>query len=294
MNGKNAILQLIKKTVSEYFRNDSPRLSAALSFYTLFSLAPLLLIIIVIVGYIYGRDAAEGGIVNRLTNELGEKSALLVQELIIAISRPSSSITATVSGILLSLYGASHVFNHLNISLNRIWNIKIVKKSHIGHVVERKFFLMILVIATGLFFLASLVISTTLNHFFNYLSTTVPSISKILEMSSSVISLGTTVIAFMLLFKFIPDARPAWEPVIIGSIFTAALFSIARLLLSLYFQFSIYSSVYNAAASFIILLLWLYYTSQIIFLGAQFIQIYSDLCGKPIKPAYNAAFTTHI
>ncbi len=283
--------RIIKSTFSRFFRDDCSRLAAALSFYALFSIAPLLLIVVVIVGYIYGTEAIQGNIVNRLNELIGEKGAFLIQDMIISISRPSSSILASTAGILLSLYGASNVFNHLNISINRIWKIILNPEAGLGYLLSRKFFLIILVIATGLFFLFSLIISSTFNLFAGFLQEVIPAISLIMEMFNSFFGLGITILAFVLIYKYIPDVKIAWEPLIIGSILSASLFSLSRLIISLYLRFSIYSSVYNAAASLIILLIWLYYCSQVLFLGAEFIYIYANLCGKPVKPSSNARFS---
>jgi membrane protein len=281
------LLKVIRSTFARFFRDDCSRLSAALSFYTLFSLAPLLLIVVAIVGFIYGAEAIQGNIVKRLSYFIGEKSAFLVQDLIISISRPSSSFVASTVAVFLSLYGASHVFNHLNISLNRIWNISIGPGKGVKYLLIRRFFLMIVVIATGLFFLLSLLTGSLLNYFAGFLQNAIPLISIFLGMINSLLSIGTTILAFALIYKYLADVMIAWEPVIIGSILSASLFSLSRLIIFLYLRFSVYSSVYNAAASLIILLIWLYYSSQILFWGAEFIYIYANLCGKPIRPSTN-------
>ena len=277
------VLKIIKSTFSRFFRDDCSRLAAALSFYTLFSLAPLLLIVVAIVGFIYGTEAIQGNIVKQLSGFIGEKGAFLVQDLIISISRPSSSFVASAVAIFLSLYGASQVFNQINISLNRIWNISVDSGSGLRYLLIRKFFLMILVIATGLFFLFSLLTGSLINYFAGFLQQTIPLISVFLDMMNPLLSIGTTILAFALIYKYLPDVRTAWEPVIVGSILSASLFYLNRLIIVLYLRFSVYNTVYNAAASLIILLIWLYYSSQILFLGAEFIYIYANLCGKPIR-----------
>ena len=134
------VLQVIKSTLKRFLSDDCSRLAAALSFYTLFSLAPLLLIVVAIVGFIYGTEAIQGNIVKQLSGFIGEKSAFLVQDLIISISRPSSSFIASAIAVFLSLYGASHVFNHLNISISRIWNISTGSGLSLKHLLIRKFF----------------------------------------------------------------------------------------------------------------------------------------------------------
>lgn len=277
------VLKIIKSTFSRFFRDDCSRLAAALSFYTLFSLAPLLLIVVAIVGFIYGTEAIQGNIVKQLSGFIGEKGAFLVQDLIISISRPSSSFVASAVAIFLSLYGASQVFNQINISLNRIWNISVDSGSGLRYLLIRKFFLMILVIATGLFFLFSLLTGSLINYFAGFLQQTIPLISVFLDMMNPLLSIGTTILAFALIYKYLPDVRTAWEPVIVGSILSASLFYLNRLIIVLYLRFSVYNTVYNAAASLIILLIWLYYSSQILFWGAEFIYIYANLCGKPIR-----------
>jgi len=282
--GKNTeLLKIIKNTFGKFLKDDCSRLAAALSFYTLFSLAPLLLIVVSIVGFIYGTEAIQGDIVKQLSEYIGEKSALLVQDLIISISSPSSIFVASAVAVFFSLYGASNVFNHLNISLNRIWNINTGSGLGLRYLLIRKFFLMVLVISTGLFFLLSLLTGSLLNYFAGFLHQTIPFISVFLEIMNSLLSIGTTILAFALIYKYLPDVRTAWEPVIVGSILSASFFLLSRLVIVFYLRYSVYNSVYNAAASLIILLIWLYYSSQILFFGAEFIYFYANLCGKPIK-----------
>lgn len=291
MKNSSQVLAILNKTVKRYYSDDCPRLAAGLSFYALFSIAPLLLIVIVIVGYIYGQDAVQGEIVSNLSGIIGVKSAAFVQNLILSISQPSSSIIASTAGILLSLYGASNVFEHLNVTLNRIWNIKMRPGKGVSGVIGRKFFLVILVIGTGLFFLISLLFSAMLDQIINFLQIKLPSVSLVFQLADSLISFITTIIVFMLILRYIADVYVSWEPVIIGAVLTASLFSLSRFIISLYLRFSIYGSVYNAAASVIILLLWIYYSSQILFFGAEFTKIYAALCGKPIRPSIGAIST---
>ncbi|NLP01624.1 MAG: YihY/virulence factor BrkB family protein [Fibrobacter sp.] len=277
----------IKEIYRGYTRDEIPRLAAALAYYSLFSLAPLLIIAIAIAGYVFGRDAAQGQIVEELKNAIGMRASQAVQQLILSASRPSSSIPATITGIILSLYGASQVFNHLNISLNRIWKVR--KREGLGYLswLKNRLFLILAVLSFGLFFLLSLIFSTALQWATSYFGFISP-LPWLFRTAASLLPFFLTTLLFIFIFKFIPDVKIRWGPLFYGSVFTSILFNLIRSILVIYLERSFYRSTYGAAASLVVLLLWIYFSAQILFLGAEFTRIYAMRHNEPILPAPGA------
>ncbi|NLG19266.1 MAG: YihY/virulence factor BrkB family protein [Fibrobacter sp.] len=275
----------IKEIYREYGGDDAPRLAAALAYYTLFSLAPLLIIAIAIAGYVFGREAAQGLIVEELQGTIGTRAALLVQQLLLSASRPSSSVPATIIGFLLSLYGASHVFNHLNISLNRIWRIR-QAGSGIVFWIKTKLIFILMVFSSGVFLLISLLAGAVLEWAGGYFDTILPGL---FQTANFFLSFLFTTLLFAFIFKFIPDALIRFEPLLLGSLFTSIFFNLGKSVLGLYLGRSVYRSTYGAASSLIVLLIWIYFSAQILFLGAEFTKVYARRRKKPLLPSQSAA-----
>ena len=274
----------IKEIYREYGGDDAPRLAAALAYYTLFSLAPLLIIAIAIAGYVFGREAAQGLIVEELQGTIGTRAALLVQQLLLSASRPSSSVPATLIGFLLSLYGASHVFNHLNISLNRIWRIR-QARSGIVFWIKTKLIFILMVFSSGVFLLISLLAGAVLEWTKGYFGTILPGL---FQTANFFLSFFFTTLLFAFIFKFIPDVLIRSEPLLLGSLFTSILFNLGKTVLGLFLGRSVYHSTYGAASSLIVLLIWIYFSAQILFLGAEFTKVYARRRNKPIVPSPGA------
>ena len=284
---KTAALQ---EALSHYLSVNASTLAASLAYYTLFSLAPLLIIAVAIVGFVYGKDAAEGHIIGQLSDYIGPRTARFLQELILRSFTPASGITATVISGGILIYGASTIFSQLRFSLNVIWNVRQKNKLSVVEWIKMMAFPCLLVIMSGFVLLASTIINTLIQTLAQRVDNTVHGSLFIIQAVSFFIDLGVTAIIFALLYKYVSSAVVAWRVVWVGALFTASLFSLLKIFLFFYFSRTAHISIYGAAASLVILLLWLNYTSQVIFLGAEFIRMYSLQIKCPIVPSSYASY----
>jgi membrane protein len=277
------IWNLLKDTAGEWSRDQAPRLGAALAYYATFSLAPLLIIAVSISGLVFGREAATGQIVGQIQGLVGQDTARTIQAMIEKSDQPATSIIASLIGLIALLFGASGVFGELQQSLNAIWDIEPKPKRGIWAVVKDRFFSFSMVLGTGFLLLVSLVISAALAGITNIVTGFMPGWEIITQIVNFIISLGVITILFALIFKYVPDAKIAWADVWIGAAVTALLFTIGKALIGFYIGYSSLSSTYGAAASLVVILLWVYYSAQILFFGAEFTQVYANTYGSRIR-----------
>lgn len=287
MNAQN-IWPLLKETYNEWNEDKAPRLAAALAYYTLFSLAPLLVIAIAVAGLVFGREAVEGQLFGQIRGFVGDTGASAIQEMIRGASNFSSGIVATIIGVVTLLLGAAGLFGQLQDALNTIWEVQPKPGQSFLAVVKQRFFSFSMVLGTGFLLLVSLVISTVLTAAVSYFQGLLPGSDILWQIFNFLVSFAITTGLFALIFKVVPDAEVGWEDVLAGAVVTALLFSIGRFALAYYLGRSSFSSTYGAAASLVIVLLWIYYSAQILFLGAEFTQVYARRHGSQIKPADNA------
>ncbi len=281
---------MLKETISKFLRDNAPRLAAALAYYTLFSLAPILIIAVAIVGFVYGQDAAQGQILNQLSEYIGVQAAQFVQRVIVRISRPGSGLTATIISFVILFYGASQIFNHLRFSLNAIWNLREKETLGFWQKVSGRAFSVVLVLITGVVLLLAIVVSTAVTALVSYFDNLVPGIPFLWHTANFFLNLVIATSLFALIFKYVANAKVRWNPVWVGALFTGLLFSIGRILLGLYLSRVTIISAYGAAASLVVILLWIYYSAQILFLGAEFTLVYSQRRGTPIGPSRHAQY----
>ena len=279
---------LFKLAYQGWKEDYASRLSAALSYYTIFSLAPLLVIVIAITGLIWEADAVRAQILSQIQSLVGAEGADFVADLITNTGSPGEDIVVLIIGILTLLFGALGVFNELHNSLNIILNIKqeqakgflqTVKKVIIDRLLS---FTMILGI--GFLLLVSLVVTAGLSATQETIGNSFPMSEFILQVVNLVISLGVITVLFALIFKFLPDAQIAWRDVWLGAFVTAMLFSIGKAAIGIYLGNSAVASIFGAAGSLVLLLLWIYYSAQILFFGAEFTQVYANKYGSKILP----------
>jgi membrane protein len=280
--------ELTKATFSEWDDDKASRLAAALAYYTAFSLAPLLVIAIGIAGMVFGDEAAQGEIVGQLTGLIGHDGAKLVEQMIAASRQPSRSVTATAIGVAVLLFGASGVFGQLQDALNTIWEVKPRPGRGLRGLLRDRFLSFTMVLGTGFLLLVSLALSALFAALGRLLTSALPLPEVALQVLNTIFSLGLTTLLFALIFKVIPDAKIAWRDVWIGSTITALLFTIGKLGIGLYLGKSTVASSFGAAASLAVLLVWIYYSAQILFLGAEFTQVYATRYGSHIEPARGA------
>ncbi|MBC5804870.1 MAG: ribonuclease BN [Candidatus Eremiobacter antarcticus] len=274
------LLQLLKDTVRDWLKVKAPRLAAALAYYTAFSLAPLLIILIGIAGLVFGREAAQGQILGPLQGVLGPQGGHTLQSLIAASSKPSSGILATIIGLVTLVLGASGVFGQLQEALNTIWEVPAKAAGGIWHAIRERFLSFGMVLGVAFLLLVSLVISTGLAALGKFVGHAFPSLVILTTILSFLISWAVISTLFAVIFKYLPDAEIAWKDVWIGAFVTGLLFMVGQMLISLYIGHSAMASTYGAAASLLIILVWVYYSAQILLFGAEFTRVYAKQYGS--------------
>jgi membrane protein len=284
LSGKK-ILRLLKDSYKEFSQDDTFTLGAALSYYTVFSLAPILIIAIAVAGMIFGREAVTGQVYAQMKGFLGSQGADQVQEMIKAAYKPGQSTIATILAIAALIFGATTVFNQLQMSLNKIWEVKPKpKKSYIKYI-KNRFLSFGLILGVGFLLLVSLVLNAALVGLSGYLNQVIHGISAVvLNIIENVLSLGMATLLFAMIYKYLPDAKVRWRDVWIGSLFTALLFTLGKFLIGLYIGKTAVGSTYGAAGSIIVVLVWVNYSAQILFFGAEFTQVYAREFGSRIQP----------
>jgi membrane protein len=288
MNQTSAV-QLIKETFSEWSEDKVPRLAAALAYYTAFALAPLLLIAIAVAGFFFGREAATNQIGQQLAGLLGPTAADAVNTMVEAASaNQGGGIIASIIGVATLLFAASGVFGELQDSLNTIWEVQPKPNQGIIATVKQRFFSFAMVLGVGFLLLVSLVLSAVLGALGGLVAGDQAGESLIWKTVNFVVSFGVTTLLFALIYKILPDVKIQWRDVWVGALVTALLFTLGKAALGWYLGRPGTTSTYGAAGSFVALLLWVYYSAQILFFGAEFTQVYAKAYGSQIEPAENA------
>ena len=277
---KHHVWPLLKQTLSEWMDDNVPAQAAALAYYTLFSVAPMLIIAIAVAGLVFGQEAAQGEIQKQLQSLIGDAGAKVVEDLVASASKPSSGIVATVVGILVLAFAATGVFAQLQDSLNTIWKVKKKPMNGLLAFVRQRLLSFAMVLGIGFLLLVSLVLSAALSAAGTFLMGLMPGWETVLQLVNLAIAFSVTTVLFAMIYKVLPDTRVAWKDVWLGAAVTSFLFSLGKLGIGLYLGKSSVSSSYGAAGSFAVLLLWVYYSSQLLFLGAEFTQVYSRWHGS--------------
>jgi len=272
--------QLLKDTASEWKRDKSPRMAAALAFYTVFSIAPLVMIAVSIAGFVISRETVQDRIFTVIQSNMGEKAAGMVKSMIAGVNQPSSGILATAGSLLLILYGASRIFIHLRDALNTIWDVlpepgKGIRKALLDRVVS---FLM--VFGTGVFLIIALFLTTAFSAVLGSVRSWLPGFDPLWLTVDYFADFVITTVIFAVIFKILPGTKIRWGDVWIGAVLTTVLFATGRFFLGLYFRLGFMSSIYGAAGSLIIILLWVYFSTQILLLGAEFTHSFAHRFGS--------------
>lgn len=284
----NIAFQLIKETVIEWNQDNVPLLAAALAYYTIFSLAPLLLIAIAIAGAVFGEEAARGEIVRQIEGLVGRQGAEAVQSMIQNAQQPGSGGTvATVIGVGLLLLGASGVFGQLQTALNTIWDVKPKPDQGMRSFLQSRFLSFAMVLVIGFLLLVSLVLSAILAGISTYFQGLFP-FAIVGQTINFLFSFAVITFLFAAIYKFLPDVKIPWKNLWIGAAVTALLFNIGKFLIGLYLGSSSVGSTYGAAGSLVVLLVWVFYSAQILLIGAEFTQVYSRYRGIPLLPSKHA------
>ena len=271
-------------TYEKWSRDNVPQLGASLAFYTALSIAPLLVISLAIGAFVFGDEAARGEVASQMRTLIGGQGAHAIEEMIESADRPTSGVTATVLGVLMLLFGASGVFGELQQSLNKIWEVEVKEDRGFVRIIRERVFSFVMVLGIAFLLLVSLVLSTvlaTLGKFFSHLPDSVAWLSQILNFSVSFVIIT---LLFAMIFKILPDAKIAWWQVWLGASLTALLFSVGKFFIGLYLGRSSMASSYGVAGSFVVLLVWVYYSSQILYLGAEITKVYAEMSGSKVGP----------
>jgi membrane protein len=283
------VWQLLKATVAQWLEDQPFQLSSSLSYYTLFSLAPLLIIIIGIAGFAFGRQAAQQEIVGTIQGMIGQQSAEAVQGMIQnAGSQPKTGIIATGIGIVTLILGAGGVVGQLQTSLNTIWGVAPKPGQGVFGFLRQRFISFAMVSGIGFLLLVSLVVTAVVSSLTQWIGTFFGGAEVIAHAIDLIASFVLTTALFGMIYKFLPDISIKWRDVWIGAALTSMLFTIGKFLIGLYLGQSAISSTYGAAGSIIAVLLWVYYSSLIFFLGAEVTQVYATQYGSGVVPRENA------
>jgi membrane protein len=274
-------LQLFKKAAAAWNEDYAASMGAALAYYTTFSLAPVLIVVIAVAGLVFGQDAARGEIVYQLRGLIGDESAKAVQELLKSASEPGKSVVASVIGIVTLLVGATSVFAELQSSLDRIWRAPALKKqTGIWSLLRTRLLTFGMVVAIGFLLLVSLALSAAVSAVDRWGGSLFPTWHSVLQVVNVGVGFALTALLFAMAYRILPRVRIAWRDVAVGAIVTAALFEGGKYLIGLYLGRAGVSSGFGAAGSLIILLAWVYYSAQIFLLGAEFTWVYAHSHGS--------------
>lgn len=280
--------KLFYEVGDKWSADKAPKLGAALSFYTIFSLAPLLIIAIAVAGMVFGNEAAQGEIVYQIRDLVGEEGAKIVQTAIKNASEGSSDVIATIISMATLVIASTAVFVELQDSLNKIWRVKRREGNVIKQTLRERLTSFGMVVGFGFLLLVSLLVSALLTGLKNFISSYVDIPFFVLEIFNILISIGVIFVLFTMIYKVLPDVHLAWKDVWRGGLVTTLLFVLGKYLIGLYLGTSSYASTYGAAGSLAILLIWIYYSAQIVFLGAEFAYVLTVRYGKGIVPSSNA------
>jgi membrane protein len=281
---------LLKQTAQEFLQDKGPQLGAALAYYTVFSLAPLILVLLAIVGVIFREDPA--GAWNKITQQMSyflDPSAVqVVQNIAEKASQPGKSTIATIIGVGLAVFGASGVFGQLQDALNTIWGVKAKPAQGIFGFLRARFLSFAMVAGICFLLLVSLAIGALLKGFSHYVQSVLAGGIVVAVGVYLIFDLAAVILLFAMIFKFLPDVSIQWRDVWVGAVMTAILFGIGKWLLGFYLGSGAAGSAYGAASSLITLLLWVYYSSQILLFGAEFTQVYAQQAGRELEPSHYA------
>jgi membrane protein len=281
MGSRKAAWKLLQATASKWSRHNAPRLGAALAYYTLLSIAPLLILIVAICGLVFGRQAAERELVDQLTVVAGSSTANTLKSLIDNAHQAGTGVIAASIAFVTLFFGASGVFVELRDSLNIIWEAPPSRSSGWRGMVGQRLASFGMILCAGVLLLASLLLSTVLTATEKLFGGYLPVGTAVWEeLGNFVLFLVTMSVLFGLIFKFVPDVPVAWRDVLIGAVATAVLFDIGKVLLALYLGTAGVGSTYGAAGSLVAFVVWVYYSAQIFFFGAVFTKVYADTVGS--------------
>ena len=286
---QKSIVALFKNTASEWILDKCPQFGAALAYFTVFSLAPLVLVLLAVFGLIFGgSDQARRKITEQLQYFVDPSGIKVIQDIATNASRPQAGIMATTIGVVLALFGASGVFGQLQEALNTIWGVKPKPGGGVMGFIRTRFLSFAMVGGVCFLLLVSLTVETLLRGFSAYLKNFMPGGDIVALALFLLFDLAVIILLFAMIFRYLPDAKIAWRDVWVGATLTAVLFALGKFVLGLYLGSGAAGSAYGAASSLMTLLLWIYYAAQILLFGAEFTQVYANTYGTRVEPQEHA------
>jgi membrane protein len=279
---------IVKETGQGWDSDGVSSLAAGLAYYTLLSLAPLLVIAIAIAGLVFGQDAARDRIAVELGTVVGAQAAQAIQEVVKRAQAPAAGIVSTIVGVVVLFVGASGVFGELQTSMDRVWNVKPKPGRGFVGMLKDRFLSFTMVLGVAFLLLVSTILTAALAAVGRYLGSALPGGEALWQLVNLAFSLATTALLFALIFKIVPDIQIAWKDVWVGAGVTSVLFTLGKFLIGFYLGKASVSSAYGAAGSLVVLVIWVYYSAQILLLGAEFTQAYAQHWGSRVKPSENA------
>jgi membrane protein len=277
---------LVKEAASDWMEDKAMRLGAALAYYTILSVAPLLVIVVGIAGLVFRREEVQAGLKQQLAGLVGQAGGDIVDTVLKNAGGLGSSIPAIVVGVVVLLLGASGVFTELQDSLNTVWGVTPKPGRGVWAVIRERFLSFAMVLGTGFLLLVSLVLSAALTGLTRVMG--LAAIGAVGQVLSFCLSFAVITLLFALIYKVLPDVEIRWGDVWVGALGTALLFTVGKLLIGLYLGHASVGSAYGAAGSLVVFVVWAYYSSLILFFGAEFTKVYADRFGSRIRPAANA------
>lgn len=278
---------MIRDAASDFMADSAPRLGASVAFYTIFSLSPLLLIVIAIASFVFHKQAT-AHIYSEISGLIGPKGAEAVQSIMSQPATQKHGLMATVIAVVTLLLGSTGVFMELQAALNRIWEVEPKPGAGIWGFVRQRLLSFAMVLSVGFLLLVSLILTAAISGFGKYMAGVMPSLEAISQILNFVASFGVITVLFALIFKYMPDVRMPWREVWVGAAITSLLFVVGKLALGIYLGKSTTSNAFGAAGSLVVLLMWVYYSAQILFFGAEVTQAYVKMRGSKVVPAKHA------
>jgi membrane protein len=280
---------LLKQTVSEWIDDKAPSRGAALAYYSMFAIAPIILLAVSLAGLIYGEDAARGKVAEQIRGTVGPEVADAIESLVRSASNPTSSRWAAVVGLGIALFGAAGVFVELQDALNTLWKVAPRPGRPILGVIRERFFSFAMVLSTGFLLLVSLVLSAALSAVATFLTPeSLPGGAWLWQAVNGLVSFAFITLLFALIFKVVPDVHVPWRDVWLGAALTGLLFTVGKHLLAIYLTRTGVASAYGAAGSLAVVLVWVYYSAQILLFGAEFTRVQACRSGAECAPARSA------
>lgn len=284
---QHPLIEVTLETFQQWQRDKATRVAGALAFFSILSLAPLLLITVSVLGLVTDQDTVQGEVYQRVADVVGEQSADLVQDMVRSTNTAQSGGIAALVGVITLLLGAVGVFGQLQEALNTVWGVDVKPEEGLLRTVKRRLWSSLMLPLVGVVLLLTLLVDTALSAVAHFLGGQIPHLGYVYLLQGMSLIMFTLIITllFAMIYKYLPDVKIKWEDVLTGAAVTAVLFAIGQFLLSLYLTRGSVSSTYGAAGTFMVVLLWAYYSAQIFLFGAEFTEVFARRRGKKIEPS---------